>query len=365
MVGVRTSPEGGGPRTDRLLRLCRSGLDSIRFRRQLRDELHRLVAFDAYCVNTADPATLLVTGSVGDGLPPEKTARLFAIEYAGGDCNELASLAEGPTHVATIGQATAGHPERSRRMREIFLPIGLGHEMRAALTAGGACWGFLHLLRRVDQPDFTEDDVRVVAAVAEPIAAALRVSLLDLSRASDAIDGPGIVTLRADGAVDRANPSAQHWLRELSDELHQPLPHALHVVAARVAANDASHASSCRLRTRSGEWLVVYGSRLGDSIAIVIERARSSEVAPVVLRAYGLTPREREVAGAAMRGLSNDDVAAALGLSTHTVKDHLKAIFEKVGVRSRGELVSRVFVDQVAPRIERGAPLGPDGGFED
>jgi DNA-binding CsgD family transcriptional regulator len=349
----------------------------VALRRRLREELRRLVVFDAYCVNTADPATLLITGSVGDGLPPEKTARLFEIEYAGGDYNELAHLAEGAGRVETLGRATGGHPERSRRMREVFLPLGLGHELRAALAVDGTCWGFLHLLRRAEQPDFTESDVQLVASVAEPVAVALRLSLLDLSMKSDATDassgvdeGPGIVVLRPDGGVDRANPAAEHWLRELADELHEPLPHAMHVVAARVAMAEASEVDvhspscSCRLRTRSGEWLVLHGSRLGDSIAIVIERARSSQIAPVVLRAYGLTSREREVAGLAMRGSSNDDVATALGLSTHTVKDHLKAVFRKVGVQSRGELVARVFVDQYAPRIAKGAPIGPDGWFK-
>jgi DNA-binding CsgD family transcriptional regulator len=346
----------------------------VTLRRRLREELHRLVAFDAYCVNTADPATLLITGSVGDGLPPERTARLFEIECAGGDYNELARLAVG-AGVDTIGRATAGRPERSRRMREIFLPIGLGHELRAALAVGGACWGFLHLLRRTEKPDFTENDVRLVASVAEPIATALRLSLLDLSMRNGAVDdptggpgeGPGIVLLRPDGGVDRANRAGEHWLRELADELHEPLPHALHVVAARGAMAEAREEDApsppCRLRTRSGEWLVLHGSRLGETLAIVIERARPSQVAPIVLRAYGLTAREREVAGLAMRGSSNDDVATALGLSTHTVKDHLKAAFRKVGVRSRGELVSRVFVDQYAPRIAKGVPLGPDGWF--
>jgi DNA-binding CsgD family transcriptional regulator len=65
----------------------------------------------------------------------------------------------------------------------------------------------------------------------------------------------------------------------------------------------------------------------------------------------GLTPREQEVCEAAARGLSNQEVAAGLGLSAHTVRDHLKAVFAKVGITSRGELAARLFSDFYEPRI--------------
>lgn len=36
-------------------------------------------------------------------------------------------------------------------------------------------------------------------------------------------------------------------------------------------------------------------------------------------------------------------------ISAHTVRDHVKAVFEKVGVSSRGELVHKVFAEHYAP----------------
>lgn len=53
------------------------------------------------------------------------------------------------------------------------------------------------------------------------------------------------------------------------------------------------------------------------------------------------------------RGLSNPEIAAELTLSPHTVRDHLKAIFAKVGVGSRGELVAKLFAEHYGPALHR------------
>jgi len=102
-----------------------------------------------------------------------------------------------------------------------------------------------------------------------------------------------------------------------------------------------------RLRTRGGTWLVAHASPLAGSgqVALVLEPAKASEIAPIVVEAYGLTAREGEVTRLIARGLSTDEIAAELFLSRHTIRDHLKAIFEKVGVSSRGELTSRLFAE--------------------
>jgi DNA-binding CsgD family transcriptional regulator len=61
--------------------------------------------------------------------------------------------------------------------------------------------------------------------------------------------------------------------------------------------------------------------------------------------AHGLTRREGEVAQLALQGKTNKRVARDLRISEHTVEDHLKAIFAKVGVSSRGELTARIFAE--------------------
>ena len=56
------------------------------------------------------------------------------------------------------------------------------------------------------------------------------------------------------------------------------------------------------------------------------------------------------------RGMGTSEIAGELFLSPHTVRDHVKAIFEKVGVRSRGELVATVFADHYAQPGHYAAP---------
>jgi DNA-binding NarL/FixJ family response regulator len=86
-----------------------------------------------------------------------------------------------------------------------------------------------------------------------------------------------------------------------------------------------------------------------DRLALVIEPAKASDVAPLIVEAYGLTQRELEVTRAIARGLGTAQIATQLHLSPHTVRDHVKAVFEKVGVSSRGELVARMFAEHYSP----------------
>jgi DNA-binding NarL/FixJ family response regulator len=56
-----------------------------------------------------------------------------------------------------------------------------------------------------------------------------------------------------------------------------------------------------------------------------------------------LTPREVETLDLLRRGLSNDQIGTALGLSKSTVKKHVAAIFLKLEVADRAEAVAAGF----------------------
>jgi len=99
-----------------------------------------------------------------------------------------------------------------------------------------------------------------------------------------------------------------------------------------------------------------------SKVVATIEEARTADV-PLVVAALGLSARERDVLIGVLEGQTSVEIADVLGISSHTVNDHLKSIFTKADVRSRRELVARIFFEHYAPRL--GAPLGPSGWFAD
>src|SRR5262249_49731741 len=100
-----------------------------------------------------------------------------------------------------------------------------------------------------------------------------------------------------------------------------------------------------------------------NQTAVIIDPAHPTAVAPLILEAYHLTGREVQVAQLVLQGVSTDEIAATLSISSLTVQQHLKAVFDKTGVRNRRDLVALIFTQQYLPRIQSGSRLGADGWF--
>ncbi len=110
------------------------------------------------------------------------------------------------------------------------------------------------------------------------------------------------------------------------------------------------------------------GHRLGsDLVAVFGARLRSgagARSATIRLEAFGATAREREVATLLSRGLSRAEMAETLVVSPHTVEDHVKNLYGKLGVASRQELVGRVRLEEYLPEVARRTALAPRGRFD-
>lgn len=361
---------------DEIVRLCHAGLESRVLRVEAITWLKRVIPLDSAWFATADPATLLFTSSVVEDIPESATPAFVANEFLQPDVNKWVWLARAGLPASGLYLATRGEPDRSPRYRDILSPLGFGDELRAALVADGLCWGFMCLHRERSSPGFTADEAAFLARLAPHLAEGLRTALLIAEPDSvPESEGPGLLVLADDLAVIASTPSAERWLAELADwPRRTELPQAIYGVTARLRALESDGRARvdllprARVRTPAGQWLVVHAARLrgGDApnrIAVMLELARPTEIAPLVLRAYDLTDREAQIAGFVLRGLSTDEIAAELSISAQTVQQHLKSIFDKTGVHSRRDLVAQIFTQQYLPRIRAGCAPAADGWF--
>ncbi len=350
---------------DDLVRLADRGADVDEYARAAARVLGRALPFDGVCVVTMDPSTLLPTSEyVDSGLPESTRARMAEIEGGGRDHNAFGVLARSDRPAAALSDATGGDLNRSLRHRELRAPSRFGDELRAVLADDGAIWGGLTLLRGDDQPDFTHAETDTLASLSRVLTDGVRRAVLLTDRlvaGGDEDEPAGVLLLGPDNAIVMSDAAADAWLGELRESgPGDPVPQTVSAVAARARglAADASTeraAARARVRTARGGWLVVRGSALGSEpdalTAVTLEPARPRDLAPLIADAYGLTPRERAVTQLVAEGLPTSAIARRLYLSAWTVQDHLKVIFEKVGVTTRGELVARVFLDDRPPQL--------------
>jgi DNA-binding CsgD family transcriptional regulator len=190
----------------------------------------------------------------------------------------------------------------------------------------GLC-GSICAVRERGGPDFNPREVALLRRIAPHLGAGLKAAVLR-SQASLEANGdgvPGVLILDHQGEVLHYTQAAERWLQDLGD-LGPGWWLTLHA-----AMSESQHLNS------PGE------------IVIVIEPAGSKEMAWLNTATYGLSPREEEVVEFVVRGSSTRQISQALYVTEDTVQKHLQNVFEKVGVRSRRELVKRLYLNTIFP----------------
>ncbi len=360
------------------------GLPRNQFFAELAPRLRRLVDNDASCWHTLDPQTRLLTSDDPAELiereiytaqtAPAAGELLVRSEYLIDDPNSFAELASRRVPVGILDQVTRGRPERSARYRDLLVPSGIPHELRAAFLVRGRAWGAVHIARREESGPFTQADADALARVAGAIAQGIRGSLrFDAARRASGDEPPGLLVLGPADEIELITPPASELLEALASSAvtYEPgqIPAAVLSLASFLRGGSGPDDGSGNVITvpSPAGWITLHASRPSGAdgrVAIVIERAAGSRSATVRLEAHGVTPREREIATLLARGMTNAEIGETLVLSPHTVQDHVKSLFEKLGVGSRQELVARVFLDEYLPEVVQRTPLTSRGRFE-
>ncbi len=333
--------------------------------------LRGLIDFDASVWLATDPATGLPTAPTRvenmDNIGQEGCLSLWEHEYLVEDVNLYRDLAQASVPAGGLRMATADRPARSARYRHFLRPHGLRDELRCVLRAGPSPWAAVNLYRVEGRGAFDATDCAQLAALSGALGEAVRDRTRPAS-APGAWHGPGLLLFGADNELISINDDALAWLDEISSDcagarsfrgfnVALPIVVASTLMRARAIAAHRDHRSA-RARVRSsasGRWLVCHASCLREAdgeignTALVLEAAQAAEIAPIVVEAYELSAREQEITQLIARGVSTADITDRLYLSTHTVRGYIKAIFDKVGVSSRGELVAKLFAEHYAP----------------
>jgi DNA-binding CsgD family transcriptional regulator len=343
-------------------KLARSGLTAQQLLEEAAPQIERAVPSDGYFLGATDPETTLCIGAgVVRDLPADQCQPTWDYEFMVPDYLKFTDIAHSGRPVADLHEVTGGRPDRSPRWREYSSATGFRSEVRTTFTLGGATWGIGQFNRLGDSPRFSDEEKAWLERVVPLVAHGLRQALLDQPAPSPPDRGPGLVLLDEAGSVVSATREAAAWLGEVDGGItfatggDFAMPFEAHAYAAHARAvaesQPAQGAPRARVRTRTGVWLLMHGSMLNgtDQLALIIEPAKAADVAPLIVEAYGFSQRELEVTRLIASGLGTSQIAAMLFLSPHTVRDHVKAVFEKVGVSSRGELVAKVFADHYAP----------------
>ena len=335
---------------DELSRLVDAGLGVEEFRSQSLRRLRSLITIDAAFYATVDTATMIVTSAFTDAPLAAATDRFLDNEYGADDVNKFTTLADALDPVRSLDQATRGERGSSPRYRDLMATMGLGDEARAALRSRGRCWGVLCLHREDGDNGFDDDEVALLRDVAPLLGEGLRRGLAVSSTATGGAisGGPGVLILDADLSLVSSNRQAERWLAEVEDSEWPPsipLPVAVMSVAAATAEQRAGEPLSGRTRVRRarGGWMTVHASRLSggrSETVVVLDLADPEELTSLVLAAHGLTPAQGRVAALVLRGRSTQQIVKELGISAHTVQEHLRAVFDKFGIGSRRELVA-------------------------
>jgi DNA-binding CsgD family transcriptional regulator len=342
---------------------CYAGLDSVTLRTRVAERVAGVVAFDSYGFGTTDPDTGVLSHMVAR-MPAD-----LALAYI--DRLYPYAAAQHAVDAARRGRIVYETREESREIVDVLRANGYRSGTHVIFSDRGLLWGKWCLLAQQASPQTLQQGRGLLRRLAPHLTNALRrAALVDhaLTATDPATAAAGVVVLDARGRAVLRTASVAAMLDDLADVgLRYPdaIPLAVLRSVARLheTANRADVAT-VRAQGQSGKWYVIQASLAdvaaanGASAVVVVRPAIPRELAVMLTDLYGLSPREREVVAAVARGLTNKEIATRLGVSAHTVKEHLDRASAKTGARGRKALVARLFFEAYRPTLAAARPAG-------
>jgi DNA-binding CsgD family transcriptional regulator len=334
---------------ERLDALSDSSLDCDALRRQAIAYLQRAIGFDRWCWPLADPETLVTSSGLAEHNYGPGVPRSLELEYSTDPFAAKHVLARRPTPVGSLSVETGGDVARSARWDEVLRPAGIGDVSVVACRDAHGCWGWIELYRDSADPSFDEPELGLLGAIAPAIGYALRRKAMQPRRDGMAAPGPpGTLVLDRDLRPVSWTTGARAWIDALpSAQLFANwgmLPSVVYPTAVLARSKKDADSARALVQAVDGRWVTIEaaaleGEREGE-VAVNLRSATANETFELLCRVYALSQREREIVSLLVGGLDTRAIAERLFISAHTVQDHLKSLFAKVGIHSRRELLA-------------------------
>jgi DNA-binding CsgD family transcriptional regulator len=232
--------------------------------------------------------------------------------------------------------------EGSAAYRLAYFTHRMRHVAVCPLAAAGHLAGALHFAASEPTRNFAPADLRLAEAIASVLGSAMariraeRSNARELRQARAALElaGTAVVITRPQAPELSLNQAARELLDDIEDADER-----LHEVLGRPATAEL-FSRRTQVRLTGGETAVLHAhsDRLVEGGLVTVLEIQRERPGLSVHLFRALTPRESEVAALVVDGLSDREIAERLSLSYHTVGQHVKRIYRKLGVDSRVRL---------------------------
>jgi DNA-binding CsgD family transcriptional regulator len=288
--------------------------------------------------------------------------------------------------------APAGWYKSIPFLNEFYVGAGICDLMGVAVPISDAIFGFIGIHRARDRAEFAERDIERLNLLLPHITRAMELTVklagarIDYQAALDGLErtGTAVVVVDRGAMILSSNSLAEVLFRRGSSlkSVNGRLTAADRIVAERLSSliRGATVANGVRKRT-SGAMAIegedshppitllvtpfkpqLAGLADGMSAALIFVRdPETPALATEILRdLFGLTRAQAAVAAQIVEGRDPEQIAGALNITLHTVRDHLKIIFAKTGTSRQSQLVALL-----APTVATLRSTALDAGFSE
>lgn len=340
---------------DRVESLCAAQLADRPLRERVLEVLRPVIDFSYYAWLLTDPETWVGTAPLAQvpalgALPQVIRSKYLATtgrwtSLPANRCSVLSATSEPPSGAGNIA------------WRDLLDGYGVSDLASLSLRDRYGSWSFLDLWRcGGSRPTFTAEEINLLNSLAPSLTHGLRIALARTfaePAGSEEVSFPAVLVLDDDLRPRQQTASADPQLRDLlptSPDL-TPVPAAAYNVAAQLLAveNGVDHRPAhVRAQLGGTSWIRISASRLAGAprsgsgqIVVTLAAMPPRERVEIFARAAGLSPRQRQLLHALVRGSDTSTIARDFRITELTVQDHLKSIFLKTNTGSRYDLISR------------------------